>query len=404
MEHMTPNRRTPRHGRPHLARASKDLGAPGRLSAVSLVVLAVLAILGTCAVARSVLVPIAGAFTLHSLFSPLVERARRRGVPRSISALAITLGLVAASGAALYNLAGPASEWLSELPSTSGQLTARLRELRAPVDRVVEASAQVEDLAAAASGSEVRKPDTVTVIQQGPSLFATAADRLSDAGISVLLALALLFLFLSNEGDLRRGLQQALGGSRSPSKLAGAITEFQLDLSRYLATITVINAGLGVCVGLALYALDMPNPVLWGVMAGLLNFVPYLGTGVGVIVVALASLVSFDAPVRALLPPLAYLGLSTVEGTVLTPWLIGRRLTLNSVAVLVSVLVWGFLWGVPGALLAVPLLMATTLVCKQIPGLKAVGELLGKSPPSTPGGSAPRQESNPHDELAPTSP
>ena len=153
------------------------------------------------------------------------------------------------------------------------------------------------------------------------------------------------------------------------------------DISIYLATITLINAVLGTAVGLALFALDFPNPLLWGVMAGLLNYVPYLGAVVGVSIVAVASFISIEPASAAILPPLSYAAINILEGQFITPSIVSRNLTLNPVVVFLSVSFFSWFWGIPGALMAVPILVIIKILSDYIVTLQPIGEFLSGWPP-----------------------
>lgn len=169
---------------------------------------------------------------------------------------------------------------------------------------------------------------------------------------------------LPNLTERKRGLSVAL--------------RLRRDLSRYLLTITGINTVLGVAVGLSMWALGMPNPVVWGVMGGLFNFVPYLGAVAGVGVLALVALGTFDALLQVVLPPLVYLGLTALEGNVLTPAILGRRIRLNPVAILLSLMLWSWMWGIPGMLVAVPTVATLKAFADAYPSLGVLGEFLGR--------------------------
>jgi len=153
--------------------------------------------------------------------------------------------------------------------------------------------------------------------------------------------------------------------------------DMERTISTYLFTITLINTAVGLLVALAMALLGMPNPPLWGAVAGLLNFIPYFGPFLMTMVLVLAGLLSFeDSTSRGLLPALVYLGLHAVETNVITPEILGRRLTLSPVAIFVSIMFWTWLWGVPGALLSVPLLMTFKIVCDHVKPLAPIGEFL----------------------------
>ena len=152
-------------------------------------------------------------------------------------------------------------------------------------------------------------------------------------------------------------------------------------MSRYLLTITVINAGLGISVGLYLFALGMPVPYVWGMAAFLLNFLPYIGGVIGAVLVGAYAIATFDSLGYAILAPIGYQILTGIEGQFITPYLVGRRLELNTVAVFLTVVFWGWLWGIAGALVAVPFLVVFKVICENVTALNMIGNFLDKSNP-----------------------
>jgi predicted PurR-regulated permease PerM len=186
----------------------------------------------------------------------------------------------------------------------------------------------------------------------------------------------LLFMLLASGDLLLRKLVAAVPRFTDKRRCVEVVRCIERDISVYLLTITVINCGLGLGVGLALWAVGMPNPALWGALAAALNFIPYLGAICGVAIVGLVALISLDPTVHALLAPASYLALTALEGYILTPHILGRRLSLDPVLILVSLLFWGWLWGVTGALIAVPLMAAAKIACDHSERLAAVGRLL----------------------------
>jgi predicted PurR-regulated permease PerM len=154
--------------------------------------------------------------------------------------------------------------------------------------------------------------------------------------------------------------------------------EVESTITTYLSTVTVINVCLGISVGFSLYLLGVPNPILWGALAAFLNFIPYLGPATGILILLALGLVSFDTAGQAILPPLFYISLHSIEANFITPMVLGRRLILNPVVIFISIMFWTWMWGVPGALLAVPMLMMLKALCDHIQPLKSLGEFLGR--------------------------
>jgi len=154
--------------------------------------------------------------------------------------------------------------------------------------------------------------------------------------------------------------------------------EVERNISVYLWTITLVNSGLGLALAIAMHFLGMPNPALWGAMAALFNYVPYLGAATGIISLGLASALTFNDPMKIFLPPATYFLLSVVEGNFIMPLALGRSLALNPVIIFIWLIFWGWVWGVPGAVLAVPLLAILKIICDHLQPLSALGEFLGK--------------------------
>ena len=194
------------------------------------------------------------------------------------------------------------------------------------------------------------------------------------------LVLMLFFLLASGDSLLRRFVEimPTVADKRRAVQIAG---EIEHNVSLYLATITMMNALVGIANGLQVWLLGMPNPLLWGVVAFVLNYVPILGPMAGIVVFFFVGLFTFDSVLHATLPPLVYLGVHLLEGETVTPMLLARRFTLNPVLVIGSLMFWDWMWGIPGAFLSVPLLAVFKIVCDHIDALTPIGHLLG-GPPS----------------------
>lgn len=335
-----------------------------RLSLVGLALL-VLAIVYTLILGRALLVPVTAALFLHALLSPAVRKASARGVPPGIAAGLIFAGLVALLSTAAWQLTRPALNLVEGAPGTLERAEYRLREFIRPVEEAREA------VDAIAGESE---EDQVTVAP--PSLSSRIVTRAGSALAGLGAALILLLFLLATRGQLLRkaiGTLPAFGDRRRALVITRHI---QRDLSRYLVTKTAINATLGAAVGLAMWGTGLPNPALWGVVAGLLNFVPFVGGLVGVALIAMVSLANQESVPGALLSPLCYLALNTLEAQILTPWIMGRRFRMSPVLVFLSVLFWGSIWGVAGALMAVPILTTVAIVSRHVDALRPMSRVL----------------------------
>jgi predicted PurR-regulated permease PerM len=219
------------------------------------------------------------------------------------------------------------------------------------------------------------------VVVQQPGLLSRAADNLVSSFTTAGLTMVLL-LFLLSSGTLFYEKLVAIMPTLSDKKKAlRVVYDIESEVSRYLLTISFINVCVGAVVAAAMAATGMPNPVLWGVAAAILNFIPYLGALAGLAMIAIVSLLSFSTLGQAIVPPLLYLIVHIIEGQFLTPIIVGRRLELNSVAILITLAIWGWLWGIVGAVIAVPLLVCVKVFCDHFEGLAAFGEFLSANPP-----------------------
>ena len=318
-------------------------------------------------------VPVILAFLLSFLFAPVVRILHRLYIPLSLGAALVLFGLIGVLTFGIYQLAAPASGWMAKLPKAAAQLEYRLSNLKQTFREFSKASREVEritkfDTAGTAQQVEVKKSSV------GEILLGQTQGFLVSGGVMFVL---LFFLLASGDMFLRK-LVTVLPRFEN-KKLAVEISrQIEHDISRYLLTVTLINAVFGSAVGLSMYFIGLPNALLWGVMAGLLHFIPFLGAIVGISVVTLVALVTMDQLTSILLVPSAYLGLNLLEEYLFFPFLIGRRLLLIPVVIFIWLIFWGWLWGIPGALMAVPLLAIFKIVCDHIEPLAAVAEFLDR--------------------------
>lgn len=320
--------------------------------------------------AKDFLLPVSLAFLFALVLSPVVRALRRRGVPEGLSALLLVVCLLFSIGAAAYGLSGPVSNWIADAPMHAREIQYKIASLRRPVEAVVEASSRVEQL------TESNAPGTQKVVLAEPGLLARAATGAPEVIAKIGLTLVLL-LFLLASGDLfYEKLVKSLPTFSDKRRGVRIAREVEREVSRYLLTVASINAVLGTAIGTGMWLVGMPNPVLWGVAAALLNFVPYLGAMLGIMLVAAVGLVSFDTLGEAAIAPMIYAALTVVEGQFVTPLLVGRRLEMNAVAVFIAVAFWGWLWGIVGAIIAVPMLVVVRVFAEHVDGLGALSQFL----------------------------
>jgi predicted PurR-regulated permease PerM len=323
--------------------------------------------------ASAFFIPVILAHLLDRLFSPIVRSGRRMGIPSPLGAALVVAVFLATLGGGVYSLSGPATEWIESAPQKMKVAEYKLRGVTKPLETVQQAAAEVDE----AARSEEGEAQAVR-IQEGQSLGGMLLDQ-TRAFISGLLITIFLLYFLLASGDLLlRKIVRLFPALHHRKKAVRVLRCIERDLSHYLGMVMLINVGLGLAVGGAMALIGMPNPMLWGALAGLLNFVPYLGPAVNITVVGLVALVSFEGTGQALLAPLAYLVLNGIEASLITPVAMGWRLQLNPVVIFIALTFWAWIWGIPGALLAVPLLATAKITCDRVALLRPIGDLLGR--------------------------
>lgn len=339
---------------------------------VGVLVLAILAIVFALYVGKEVVLPITLAIVLKLLLQPLLDFLRfKLHVPSTVGALVIIVGLLALIGAAFFTVSGPASGWIQKAPEVLPALKEKLVVLRQPIDYLQNAFKELEEVATP-SGS------TPTVAVKDQSAIATKLAAGTFTILTRLFTTMVILFFLLAAGDrLLRGLIEVLPTFADKRKAADIASEIQHQIGGYLFTITLMNAVVGVVTGIAMWTIGLGDPVLWGSVAFVLNFVPILGplTGIGIFLVA--GIVTLEWPWYGLLPAVIYTVIHIGEGEITTPMILAKRFTLNPVLVIVSLFFWHFVWGIPGALLAVPLLAMFKIICDRVEVLKPAGHIIG---------------------------
>ncbi|MEW5915159.1 MAG: AI-2E family transporter [Gemmatimonadota bacterium] len=347
--------------------------APASPGAVALVIIAFLGSCFALYVGRGLIMPIAIAVMLGFLLRPPVRWFKRRGLREPVGATIVVLGSVLICVAIVRILAAPASSWLSRAPEAIESVAQKIQMSGGPVAQIEETAAKVEEIA---TGGRPQGRQTVTPQPPRTPLLRRMFGDLTDF-VGGIFSVIFLTYFLLASGDLfMRKMTDMMprGRARMPREISN---EIETSVTRYLRTITFINIGLGLATWGVLAALGMPNAGLFGMLAGVLNIVPYLGAVATAGILAVAALASFESTGRALLVPGAFLLINMIEANVVTPALMGKQFPLNAVAVFVGLLFWGFVWGIPGAILAVPMMVTLKIVCDRVPSLRAFGEFLG---------------------------
>jgi predicted PurR-regulated permease PerM len=323
--------------------------------------------------ARDYFLPIFLALIVYFILSPLVRALHRRlRLPPALGAAVVLLLLIGATVFAFSRLAEPASEWMAKAPRSLRSVERKLGQLRKPVEQVSQAAEQVENL------TRMDRDDSVQEVEiKAQSLSGTLMIGTQKLVVGAAVVVILLYFFLvSGDRFLLELVRVSPLGRRQQAELV--LSETERQVSAYLATVTLINLALGAAVAVALYFLGVPNPVLWGVLAAVLNFVPYFGALVGVVILGLISALTFDSLGAAVVPPAVYFGLTSLEGSFITPAVLGRRFALNPVVIILWLLLWGWMWGIAGALLAMPLLTVLRILSDHVDSLAPLRALLDR--------------------------
>ena len=346
---------------------------------VSVAIIGTFAILlvGAVYYARSFFLPLILALLITFTFMPMVRYFHRRGIPPVVTAVVAVLAIAAIGACAVILLADPVSKMIGEAPSLMAKLKERFAFLQRPMAMLSEAGRQGSQ-----SGEAPAAGGTQRVVLAQPGFLAWAADTLTGIGTTMGATLLLtIFLLASSDTFLQKIVRSAASLSDKKRSLR-IVHDVEYEVSRYLITITAINLCFGTLVGLSMAAYGMPNPVAFAVAATFLNYIPYIGAIIGITLTAAVSLITFPAFTFAMLPPLTYLAFHLLEGNVLTPLTLGRRLELNSVAILIAVAFGGWMWGIIGAIVGVPLLVVIKVFCDHFPRLATFGAFLSEAEPA----------------------
>ena len=342
---------------------------------VSIVGTFLILLVGAIYYARAFFLPLVLATLVTLALAPLVRELGRRGLPAPVSAVMLVIVLAGGLATVTTLLSAPVSRIVAEAPSTISQVRERFAFLRTPFAAMNEASQGLQtmvDDTTSAVGSE--NPQRVVVVQSG--LLAWAAGTAANIG-TTLGATLILSLFLLASGDtLRAKLIRVSPHLREKKRSLRVLRDIENVVSRYLLTITAINTGLGLSVGIVMAGLGMPNPILWGIGAALLNFVPYLGGLIGTTLAIAVASITYPTLVHAALPPLVYVGLQIVESNFVTPTIVGRRLELNTVAILIFLALAAWMWGIVGVIIGVPVLVVIKVFSGNFPNLAGLAEFL----------------------------
>ena len=328
-------------------------------------------VLYTCYFASELILPILLAAFFSLLLSPVMKRLTRGWLPRWIAALllmSLSMAILAGIGNALYT---PAAEWVGRAPQVVRDVTPKLKSLMRPIN---EANKVSESLSAITSDTGKNSQRVVVQAPDRPSLLSTTPRLLASALAVVLLT---YFFLLYGDSLLRRTLMMRSTWQQKRVTV-DIVRSIQNDLSRYFLTVCSTSLALGIATTILLWSLGVDTPLLWGALAALLNLTPYVGPMVMAGMLALVGLSQFPTIGAAFLPAAGYLGLHLLESQLATPLALGSTINLNPLAIILWLLIWGWMWGILGLLLAVPMLVCLKVICSRVEGLQHWAIMLEK--------------------------
>ncbi|HET7370554.1 MAG TPA: AI-2E family transporter [Gammaproteobacteria bacterium] len=334
----------------------------------------ILMVLYTIYFAAPILIPITMALLLALIFSSVIGWLERIHIRPPLGAALVLIVMLGGFTAGVYGLAQPAMHWIKQAPVALHKLERTFQSAHGPLDQLKKTRQEIEKLTDSDS-TPTSEPEKVKVVQQ-PNIInqalTTTPGVLSGAGITIVL----LYFLLASGDSFLRSLAHVIPQWHDKKVAVEIARGVQQHISRYLMTVTLINLCLGFVDGLILWAIGMPSPVLWGALIALFNYVPYVGAAAAIVILSLVALVTFNHIGTILLVPAAIFGMSVLEGQFITPHVVGRRLALSPVAIFITLVIWGWMWGIVGAIIAVPMLAAFKLLCEEIEVLNPVAEFL----------------------------
>jgi predicted PurR-regulated permease PerM len=326
--------------------------------------------------ARNFLMPAVFAFFIAMTLRPLVRSLSRRGIPAWATTAAIVVAAGVLTAIAVIAFAGALLQWIEDAPRLQHEFLSKIASLRSSFASLISIGESIQDAATPDAGVNVQE----VVVRESmlPTIFTLLAGYPVSA-IFVASGAVVIAVFLMASGDLfYEKLIRILPSFQDKKAALRIVLDVEREVSAYLISITLINAGLAAAVGLAFWAIGLPTPHLWALFAFILNYIPYLGPITGLVFSAAISIVVFESLGQALLPPLVYGALIGLETQIITPALLSRRIQINAVMILLSLAFWAWAWGIPGIVLAVPILVTFRVLCNHIEALSAIGEFLSQ--------------------------
>jgi predicted PurR-regulated permease PerM len=335
--------------------------------------------------ANEVLLPILIAIILTFLLAPLVRGLRRRGVDEALGAAIVVFGLLGMVALLASRLAQPAADWVARAPTTVQQANEAFERVRESMPFLSAPPTPPPSRArGAAQPPPPADPVKEKIATESVALTGTVLKRVAGIAITTAATVILLYFFLASERWLITRTIEAIPRRRARVAVIGGFRAAQRDIATFLGTQAMVNVGVGVATGIALGLIGLPNPTLWGTIAGVLGFIPYLGPLVTIVLLVIAGTLTFDTLGWMLAPVAAFGVINVIESNFVSPWVVGRRLEMSPLVVFLAVMICGWVWGIAGAFIAVPLLVAIRAAARRSRSLRLWCVYLdrGREPPS----------------------
>lgn len=343
---------------------------------VSLGVLALVAGGAALTAGKTLLLPIVLAILLTLLLTPAVTFTDRLRLPRWLGSLIVVVLVLAALVAAVTQLSAPAQRWLNPMSPEWRKLEFRVREARKPLEQIQGAQERVADIAEGSSDGKGRSKPREIVVERA-DIFQTIGET-KTLLVGALSTIVLLYFLLASGDMFLRKLIRVLPRLTDKKTAVGIARTIQTEIGRYFLTIAAINLALGVVTAALVALLGMPSAVFWGALVAVLNFIPYAGPGVSLLLLTAGAFVSLDSWAAISAVPLSFFALVLIEGQLIQPMLVGRRLQLNVVVTFLAVLLWGWIWGLGGIVVAIPILVVLKICADHIAALSTLGEFISR--------------------------
>jgi predicted PurR-regulated permease PerM len=337
-----------------LASTAEMWGSAAQMATVGIFLLLLTTCLYFC---RPILLPVLAAVLIATTCAPIIKWARAHGISRWFTAIVLVLAMVGLAGLVITLIAAPLGEWIARAPEIGASIKQKLYVL----DRPLSALRDLQKALMPAGESPAVAVETSHI-----AIVAPVVAFVTPALGEIALFLATLIFFLADQMEFRRYVASFFTSREGKLRFIRTANDIEHNLAAYVATVTLINVSLGVVVTLGAWLFGFPNPLIFGVLAMLLNYLPYIGPACMAFILFAVGLVTFPTLGYALLPPASFIALTTVEGQIISPMVLGHRLTLNPLAVFLAIAFWAWLWGPMGAFLAVPLLIVGMVVISHL--------------------------------------